>query len=396
VATKYLAWKDGQTYGVIAYDASQYARGALVCSNNGELWSAILKPYPITTAMAPELMPSYVNLVRLRSITTAEPEFRIPLEWARKTVIIPGRIYTTLAGKLTDTKVIEYTSPATRHLGSVSYTGFEKIAKRSGHSLESIHRAVNSAVVRAIEVWSWQCTGLEVKFHESGRAFGLAYEPGKGARKISLNALLLQTYDLNSIARVVIHELCHHYREETWPRSYISDVHDKRFCEELTKADPEIAGSEGSRSTAANRCITFADIPDTALKAAVEERKAARIIEPTWAPEAGILNFYILKSGHLRMSWEPRSGFRWTQWIRSVSDSHVLELLKHFGPSDWNRVVVKTTIVKIPQTEFPSTQFGQPPIRGISFHDLVHWILAKYARISPKTKAYVEEIEATK
>ena len=376
-----MVWKDGQTFGVLAYDVTKHARGVLICTNNGERWSATLRPYPITNAIAPELMPPYVRLRDLGSLTRAEPEFRLPLEWAKRTVVEPGRIYTTSAGKLADTRTIEYTSPATKHLGSVSYTGFEKVAKKSGHSLESIHRAVNSAVARAIEVWGWQCTGLEVKFHESGRAFGLAYEPGAGARKISLNALLLQTYDLNSVARVVIHELCHHYREEQWPRDRrYGDAHDKRFCDEITKADPEIASSEGSRSAEANRCITFADIPDTALDAAVRAAKAARTTEPTWAPEAGVLMHYALRSGKFRLQWKPNAGFRWTQWIKSLNDSHLLELMKRFGPGDWGRVVVHVE---------PRIARGRDVM---SLRDWVRWIIEQYPRHTSKTKAYVDEV----
>ena len=387
MASKYLAWRDGQTYGVIAYDASQYTRGAIVVTNDGERWAAVLKPYPITTAMAPELMPSYVQLLRIRSLANAEPEFRLPVEWAKQTVVEPGRIYTTAAGKFADTKVVEYTSPATKHLGSVSYTGFEKVAKKSGHSLESIHRAVNSAVARAIEVWNFACIGLEVKFHESGRAFGLAYEPGTGAysnvRKISLNALLLQTYDLNSIARVVIHELCHHFREERYPREFRGDPHDAKFCEALTKADPEIAGSEGARSTNANRCITFADIPDTALEAARKAKVEARTTQPTWAPEAGVLVHYILKSGQLRMLWEPLPGFKWSQWVRSLNDSNLLELMKHFGPHDWTLVTVRVEprIARMNETT-------------MNLRDWIRWITEKYAKYAPKTIAYLKEVSS--
>jgi len=378
MATQFLYWELGQTKGAIVYDPRNPYEGQLIVTDNGEQWSAERIPVPSDHVIRP---PPGGKLYRMK-LANAQPEYRLSVEWARATVKGFNKIHTTLAGKFVSSVVVEYTSPLTKHLGSVEYSGFELIAKRSGHTLEAIHRAVNASVARAIEVWGWQCAGLEVKFHSAGNAFGLAYAPGAGARKISLNVQLLERYDLNSVARVVIHELCHHYREERWLRNQrTGDPHDKRFCEELAKADPEVETAEGSRDTRANRCINFADIPDTALDAAIKAKQRP-VVEPVWAPNAGVLEYWILKSGQLRMSWEPVPGFRWTKNVLPISDANVLMIAKRFGPDDWTRTRVHLE---------PRYANYRGLAENTTFDVLIGLMLASFGRSMPKTVAYVTE-----
>lgn len=397
MATQFLRWESGQTCGAIVYDPRNPHEGQLIATTDGENWVAYRKELPVRN-------PLEGQLYRV-TFANAPPEYRLLVEWARETVKNWGQLYTTRAGKFIKSTVIEYSSPLTKHLGSVEYTGFEQVEKRSAHTLEAVHRAVNASAARAIEVWGWNCTGLEVKFHETGRAFGLAYEPGtgkqKGVRKISLNVQLLQLYDLNSVARVVVHELCHHYREETWPRRRAgSDGHDSRFCEELGRADPEVQASipppfrpgpehevaylewKKRNEGAANRCTYFADIPDTALQAA-HKAKTRRVVEPTWAPEAGALKFYRLKSGVLRMSWEPRPGFHWTTEKQPVNDSSMLALAKRFGPKDWGRVLVHVEERYAVQARLPVET---------TLDNLLAYLIQRFGL--KKTGAYKAEAEA--
>jgi hypothetical protein len=73
---------------------------------------------------------------------------------------------------------------------------------------------------------------------------GLALDPGSGKHVISLSQTLLSDYDIATVGRVIAHELCHHYREENWPRvrsRFIDDAHDARFATELAKIDPLVS-----------------------------------------------------------------------------------------------------------------------------------------------------------
>lgn len=111
------------------------------------------------------------------------------------------------------------------------------------HSLEDIHGVVLAALSDARKTWNWRPKDLRIYAHGgASRAMGRAYNPGQGDHRVSLNRKLLNNYDLAGIARVVIHELCHHYREERWPRGAqvfkIQGAHDNRFCSELAKIDP--------------------------------------------------------------------------------------------------------------------------------------------------------------
>ncbi len=335
-------WKCGQTFVTRVRDRhtgrDRFGDDlVLTVTNDGENWVAFLGVLEDERVPQPEGKPDYRG-----SIGKLEPEFRMPLQWARKTVKNPYTKYSTLAAKIGATETLPYESPATKDLGSASYTGFDKYKKRSAHSLESLHRAVNAAVLQARKSWGWDCAGLEVKFHEHWSSRGLAYMPGTGAqtgiRKISLGVELLEEYDLNAIARVVIHELCHHYREEKWPRTAKAlgiDPHDDLFCRALAEADPE--------SKDKKTCTFFTEAQDPALTAVKNTRLESRGIQPVWSPDAGRFELYRLKSGELRLEWKPIGlEFNWSRWVRPVNQGNVIDILKRFGYVDWNSVRVDT------------------------------------------------------
>ena len=121
-------------------------------------------------------------------------------------------------------------------------------AKQSAHSLEKIAEIVSSAVAKCFNAWNWKPMGLTLNFHKPGRSMGLAYNPGQGDRRISLSTDLISAYDATSVLRVVLHELCHHAREELHqrdPREASSDDqgdggHDAIFCRMLGEVDSAV------------------------------------------------------------------------------------------------------------------------------------------------------------
>lgn len=280
------------------------------------------------------------DLQRVPNIEELEPEIRLPLEWAKREIVKADRA-TTPAIKL----AASVTLPRAAGSGEIVYTGHKTVEKRSAHTLADLHAAVDECIALCLSTWGWECSGLEVKFHTAGRAFGLAYDPGSGdvkdVRRISLHVRLLEQYDIDSVKRVVLHELCHHYREETWRRDRSSeyyDAHDTTFCRELRRVDPTVA------SVSAKNCTYFTEEPDTALAAVVEERKAARIKEPTWAPAAGIIVFSRYADYKLKIEWQPRrdAGFSWTKYVGPATGERMADLAKHFALTEWEAVTVKT------------------------------------------------------
>lgn len=126
-----------------------------------------------------------------------------------------------------------------RSVGSITYQN----APPPGARLDQrkFHAIVESAIVKAKSKWGgWVPRGLVVQFH-SGRALGLAYRPGTGAqtgvRKVSFSQNLLMNYKPDTVQKTVLHELAHHYRDESFPRG---KPHDPTFCAAMQKVDPSV------------------------------------------------------------------------------------------------------------------------------------------------------------
>jgi hypothetical protein len=226
--------------------------------------------------------------------------------------------------------------------------------------------------------WSWSPDGLEISFHDRSPSMGLAYNPGSGAtngrRRVSLCVVLLETFDAASIARVVYHELCHHYREEHWPRpaSRWHDQHDRQFCEALSQVDPIVAASP-------DRCSRFADDQDPALANEAQLKRAARGVQPTWSPDAGTLEVVHLKSGRYSIVWAPRPGFRWTKYVRPLNTEQFTEILDRFSPDTWAQVLVL-------HRGYGS---GAGLMAVHSLWDLAQWLYNFYPRSREKLAVYL-------
>ncbi len=336
-----LTWERGQSRMIA--ELSGYGRVLLV-TDNGATWTG--QRLGDWQAVA---LPEGERWTRHRaSVASLATQFRLPLLWARRTVPphpagiprherAPSGPVSTRAAVAVETETVPLESPATRDIGAVKYVGFAVAAKRSRISLATLHAAVNAALLRARESWGgWRGVGLEIRFHDTGKALGLAFEPGTGAyterRRISLNTRLLAQHDPNQIARVVLHELCHHYREERFPTT--REVHDARFCAELSRADPVVAADP-------QECMRFGGEIDPTVVQERAAKKEQRLARAAWEPEAGWLNFYKLKGGQLRIAWTPVHAGTWAPVVFSLNDAATLDLLKRFAPADWARVAVR-------------------------------------------------------
>ena len=357
-APKLFIWREGSAYCALVVEVAPGAkydgrRTELLCiyvANNGESWvaasyTAFGWPGRFDASVAQglaDLTPDSkqpVGLQPFKSIRRSQPEYRLPVEWARRALRTSGRVATTKAAATVATEYLHRS-------GSdeiISYTGFARLARASKHTLADLHREIDAAVAHCDSVWGWKCSGLEVKFHDAGLALGLAYAPGSGprsmVRKVSLAAKLVERYDLPSIRRVVIHELCHHYREEAFPRVTSSPwarPHDAKFCELLAVADPVVRDDPRS-------CEGFYEESDPAVVSATEAAKFATRGAPVWSPEAGVLVVTQQKTLRFFVSWRPSpaASKAWTPARRPVNDNSVLALLKAFPPEQWRSVRVE-------------------------------------------------------
>jgi hypothetical protein len=251
----------------------------------------------------------------------ALPEVEDLLAWALKDAIKRKAQPLAPYAVATEQAVKSIKLPGPR--GPITYFGYGK--KVGAYTLAQIHEAVAKAVADCSGIWKWATGGpwcpsnLQVKIHTGKVAMGLAWNPGSGKelnkRIFSLNKLLFTGHDANSIWRVVVHELCHHYRDEALPlrdfddedskvlrgqllvkirekRSFaaamnIVNSHDIRFVKALGQVDPTVA------TTPVEACW-FTEYVDKSVVAVVEQQKGVQ-----WAAGAGKL---VLKWGKSTMS----------------------------------------------------------------------------------------------
>lgn len=400
-------WREGVTYMALIVsmpdrrarmtarakgEKSAKSRYAIV-TNNGEVWSGrVFELNGTYEDLTVEMVHEARALVGLSdkpefsakefsSNASSPPEWRLPVEWAKKVVTEPGKTYATEAAKTASSS----TFPRSLGHGDIMYTGFELYKKRSAHKLEDLHGVIDDAVAACARAWSWEASGLEVKFHDTAHSYGLAYEPGVGAstgvRKISLNAKLISAYDKKSIWRVVVHELCHHFREERWPRviDRRHEKHDTIFCRELARVD------EAVRADIANNCAFFDDDADASIVAAMP--KKVRVKEPvSWAPAAGKLIFDNYVSGKLRLEWSPNkaAGFKWPKEVFAISGESLVAVAKRFTPEEWRSVRVETPLWILP---------GTPPT---SLAELIRYMLSNWPKHMAKLNDYVTSLDGEK
>lgn len=260
------------------------------------------------------------------ALSTADPLTRKVIEKVRKFLI--QEAYDD--GEVLDTWM-NIPKGMLQYKGDVLYFGYKGKVTQV-HSLDQIHRLVLKAVESGRHAWSWSPRNLKVFCHPSGNGMGLAYNPGKGAHAISLHTKLLREYDANSVYRVILHELCHHHREETWPRKAYTAItaHDQQFCNELSKVDEVVAAS--------GDCRYFQD--EQWMESAAVQKKIERKHSINWSPDAGYLVFRRIKSGYLRLDWLPRIPGDFPKKTYKIGYDSLKDLLSNFSLREIQRVEV--------------------------------------------------------
>jgi len=332
---KFWTWQQGQTYGILQAPSRTYlatpSNPYILVTDDSENWVA--KKIGSGAAWVEIVSGIKQNGVKVSmrggGRASLEPEWRLPLEWAARE-INKRKSETSFTIQTEAQKRAQTVSKKMKDGKVVSYTGWEQVEKQSAHTLSSLHRTIERAVVECKKAWGWQPVDLRVKFHTTGNAFGLAYAPGRKDHIISLLKRMFSQYDMDSVYRTVLHEFCHHYRDESFPQS--RDDHDAIFCRELEKVDPSVKGSR-------RQCVHFTDIADPALVAKHQRAKN----EPVWSVDAGKVVFWHKKSdGTFSLYWKPNKGYRWSTWRVSVNADNLIALLKNFSPEEWSKVLVES------------------------------------------------------
>ena len=260
------------------------------------------------------------------------------LAWAKKQNLSRERQLASEGSKSLSEKKIKYAECP--EIGAVRYDDWGSVSKKSAHSFDEVHRQVVADVLECAKAWKWLPTGLTISFHSSGRAAGLAYEPGNGNRRISIRRDILEKYDIKSLSRLVLHELCHHAREELHPRRLITteNAHDERFCEMLRMVDSVVAAEPMS-------CRYFTDDADGEAVAA-SAAKSGKV----FSSEAGEIVIGIAPDGKYRYRWDPVGTYKWSsKWERFVPCEFVT-FVKQFPGSDRKLIPVKLDLPRLPKS----------------------------------------------
>jgi hypothetical protein len=322
------------------------------------------------------------NNYRAPAMSKLEARFRAPLEWAKRDIAKRAKLPAGSPGALMFD--CAYDAEAPKDLGNklpgpcgpITYTG---IANKVGaYTREQLHEITAKAVSDCIAVWKWRSaefpvwkpSNLEVMLHEGARALGLAFAPGTGhklnKRTISLNKTLLVQYDANSIWRVIVHELCHHYRDEVFAghevdpaerevllqsvKAYLANksnsaavhmqkvlgTHDATFVRELGRVDPKIKENMIAG-------LIFTEYADQSLVAEMVAKRVARKAKlqskVSWDPTAGRIYFDRLKSGHFNVWWMPLAEGQWKPVREKMNNPQMRQLMARLGP-DWAKTKV--------------------------------------------------------
>lgn len=334
---KFYRWQNGQTFGIIAapkkgYGVSGPTNPIIIVTDDSEYWVAKkLGEYHDLRRLIKEVADTGTKVYGSNlPQSQLPPEWRLPLMWAKRE--ISKRDNDQSRQFLSD---YEFQTDAAKRVktivgtGQIQYVGWETVEKQSAHSFDRLEQVVLKAIRVCNEAWNWKPVDLRVKFHSEGRAFGLAYAPGAGDHVVSLHRRMLKEYDLDTVYRVMLHELCHHYRDERFRQNPL-DAHDATFCRELGKVDHTVIGD-------VRQCTFFTDLPDPALAAKNTKKKK----QPVWSPEAGYVEFWHKKDGTFSLYWKPNKGYKWASWRIDLADETLVELLKNFSPSEWSQVEVR-------------------------------------------------------
>ena len=328
----------------------------MVASNDGVEWRAawhldfyrqaeVAGLITFTSPTRYKLQPGVMAFAREAYV---HEEYRNLFEWARKAATPQNPNVVTASRSLHPDALRDVPCPL---IGRFRLSGWHRVEKTSAHTANVLAQIVGEAVTVCAKAWGgWRPDGLTVSFHRSRKAMGLAYAPGNGDRRISLNETLLTSYDALSIARVVLHELCHHAREEQQPRErfkgYIS--HDPLFCSMLVLVDAELAANP-------KRCQFFVDEQDDGVVAASSAAKGI-----VYAAGVGLLRIGVSPNRKMRMRWEPLGASKWRPSWEPLTSVNFLSMLRRFAPDDRYEVTVVPDISDTRNPMFPPHDMKAP------------------------------------
>jgi hypothetical protein len=326
-----------------------YDKVVFHATSNGKTWSYALRPnYTIQGSDLSWLMPGAHYCPKtatrraFRNRAAAENPWHDLVAWAFRDMAKRAQLCPNDPGVLQMNVAYEREAPAQvgkvlpGPCGPITYTGYPA---RIGHyDVEDIHDVVVKAVADVLPHWAWQGgrgpwrpSHLEVMMHSGKRTLGLAFAPGTGhernKRTISLNDIMFKLYSADAIWRVVVHELCHHYRDEVFASNDVDaatadrlrqslaahpnkafrnitetlGTHDSVFVRELAKVDKKVDADPYAG-------ICFNEYADPSLVADAKAVKEAKMAKADWRPEAGRIWIDRLKSGQFSVWWVELSG----------------------------------------------------------------------------------------
>lgn len=312
-------WVNGPTTTVVFLPSGGLAQSALIVVDDTVHWSARWSPHAATTLTEFGWLLHGRRLAAGFALTTwakSSPHVRAMLSWARGLMLGSGND-TAQRGALDLRDVNARMAPCPR-IGQIRYDNFQSVAKKSAHTFEALHAMMARAVGACVAAWGWEPSGLTVGFFTGRNAMGLAFAPGKGDRRIALHHDLLARYDLDSISRTVLHELCHHAREELHPRGALSGLsrnlvntiaHDAKFCEMLALVDSTVAANPRS-------CRYFEDDADPEVLRATQ---AARGV--VHAASAGVVRIGLDPAiRRYRFRWDAVGNHAWRATWEVLND----------------------------------------------------------------------------
>jgi hypothetical protein len=325
----YVAKVGSPTSYVAVEQRARYAQPGIIASDDGVEWRAAwhldfyrqLEVAGLLKRDTNRRFSATEGSVVFRSAEKAPAELIPLLEWAKKSATPQTPNAVTASRRLTEEQL--RIAPCAV-IGQVRVEGWGRISRRSAHTFDGLVGVVSAAVTLCARQWQWRPDGLSVMVHEDDSAMGLAYKPGDGDRRISLKADLFTNYDLESIRRTVLHELCHHAREELFVRDRFPgfDSHDAKFCELLGMVDPVIRSDPRA-------CEFFTDHQDAGVVASVSAQKGI-----VYAVNAGELRVGFGPDRRGRMRWDATGARRWrSSWQKLTSDSLTV-FLRQFQPSE--------------------------------------------------------------
>jgi hypothetical protein len=367
----------------VAFTGPNTYQPGIIATDDGVEWRAEWTPQTVSKlAFMGLVTPDHRSLAggakRLRA-TSLDVKAKTLLAWAKKQGLSAAKPFASEGAKDLSEKKIKYAECP--EIDTIRYDDWGSTAKKSAHSFEALHAQIVADVLACAKAWKWLPTGLVVGFHPSGRAMGLAYSPGGGDRRISLNKELLAKYDLGSISRTVRHELCHHAREELHPRPRFRgyNSHDGKFCEMLRLVDPIVAAKPLS-------CQYFTDDADGEAVAA-STAKSGKV----FSSEAGEVVIGIATDGKYRYRWDPVGTHKWSSKWEGFKPCEFVTFVKQFPGSDRKLIPVKLDLPRLPKSLVEKFSTSASPSGRVSIPtvaDLVDYMVSQYPSASKLKEAF--------